>query len=342
MADPRFYDNRGPYRLAEVCARAAASFSGAGDGEICDVAALDGAGPWHLTFCTGKSASSDLENSRAGYCFVADDQTLVANGRTRLLPCTSVQHAFAIAARMFYPEHGMAVWDQDRAVHVTARLDEGVRLAPGAVVGPGAEIGAGTRIGPCAVIGRGVALGRDCEIGSHASIAFAYFGDRVQVLPGAQIGQPGFGFASSSRGHDKIPQLGRVIVQDDVEIGACTTIDRGAVGDTVIGEGTKIDNLVQIGHNNRVGRHCIIVSQAGISGSCELGDFVVLGGQTGLADHVRLGDRARLAARAAAAPGDYAGDEDYGGTPMRPMKMWRRELAAVALLARRGKRNRDG
>ena len=341
MADPRFYDNRGPFTLAEVCARARAHIGTDGTQEIADLATIKAAGPAHLTFCTEKTLRA-LRDSQAGYCFVAQGSDAIGNGRTRLLDCGSVQDAFAAAARLFYPEHDLDVWEQDRHVHPDAEIETGVHIAPGAVIGPGVEIGARTRIGPNAVIGRGVMIGRDCEIGSNASIGFAFLGDRVRVLPGAQIGQPGFGFASSAAGHKKIPQLGRVIVQDDVEIGACTTIDRGALGDTVIGEGTKIDNLVQIGHNSRVGRHCIIVSQAGISGSCELGDFVVLGGQTGLADHVRLGDRARLAARAAAAPGEYAGDTDYGGAPLRPVGVWRREIATLALLARRRTRDRDG
>jgi UDP-3-O-[3-hydroxymyristoyl] glucosamine N-acyltransferase len=192
------------------------------------------------------------------------------------------------------------------------------------------------------VIGRGVTIGRNCEIGSHVGIGFAHLGDGVTVLPGAQIGQSGFGFASSARGHEKIPQLGRVIIQDCVEIGASTTIDRGALGDTVIGEGTKIDNLVQIGHNNRIGRHCVVVAQVGISGSCELGNFVVLGGQVGISDHTRIGDHARLAARSGTLPGEYPGHTDYGGAPLRPVKEWRREVAAVALLAKRRKQDRDG
>jgi UDP-3-O-[3-hydroxymyristoyl] glucosamine N-acyltransferase len=161
------------------------------------------------------------------------------------------------------------------------------------------------------------------------------------ILPGAQIGQPGFGFASAASGHTKIPQLGRVIIQDRVEIGAATTIDRGALGDTVVGEGTKIDNLVQIGHNTRIGRHCIIVAQSGISGSCELGDFVVLGGQVGLADHVKIGDGARLAARCAAVPGELPGGQDYGGVPARPIKQWARELVAISQLARRRRQDRN-
>jgi UDP-3-O-[3-hydroxymyristoyl] glucosamine N-acyltransferase len=342
MADPRFYDNRGPFTLADICGRAHVSLVGEGADEIADLATVVGAGPAHLTFFTGTPAAEALRSSQAGYCFVAETEAAGANSRTRLISCASVQHAFAAAAQLFYPEHGSETWEQDGAIHPSARLEPGVRLAPGVVVGPTAEIGARTRIGPNSVIGRGVSIGRDCAIGSQVGIGFACVGDRVHVLAGAQIGQSGFGFASSSRGHTKIPQLGRVIVQDDVEIGACTTIDRGALGDTVIGEGTKIDNLVQIGHNNRIGRHCIIVAQAGISGSCNLGQFVVLGGQTGLADHVSLGDGARLAARAGATRGEYPGGEDYGGAPLRPVKIWRREVAALALLARRRKRDRDG
>lgn len=341
MADPRFYDNRGPFTLAEICARAGVTFAGSGDDKIADLATREGAGRLHLTFCIANPAQS-LRESNAGYCFVPIAEVAPENPSTRLLRCESVLAAFGAAARLFYPEHGLELWDQECPVHASALLEPDVKVAPGAVIGPGAEIGARTRVGANAVIGRGVTIGRDCEIGSHAGVRFAHLGDRVQVLPGAQIGQPGFGFASSVSGHEKIPQLGRVVIQDSVEIGSCTTIDRGTLGDTAIGEGTKIDNLVQIGHNSRIGRHCIIVAQAGISGSCELGDFVVLGGQTGLADHVRLGDRARLAARAAASPGEYAGDMDYGGVPLRPVSQWKREIAAVALLARRRKRDRNG
>ncbi|HEX4078199.1 MAG TPA: UDP-3-O-(3-hydroxymyristoyl)glucosamine N-acyltransferase [Rhizomicrobium sp.] len=345
MADPRFYNNRGPFTLAEVCARVSAFIPDGVDpsSAVADLATLPGAGSQHLTFCAAKKAAEALTVSRAGYCFIDASQDVPPTGSGPcLLICQSVQSAFAAAARLFYPEHGLGRWSQDRAIDPGAKLDEGVWLAPGAVLGPGAEIGAHTRIGPNAVIGRGVTIGRDCEIGSHVGVGFAYVGDGVDILPGAQIGQPGFGFAGSARGHTKIPQLGRVIIQDHVEIGACSVIDRGALGDTVVGEGTKIDNLVHIGHNSRTGRHCIIVAQTGVSGSCELGDFVVLGGQAGVSDHVRVGDRARLAARGAFAAGDYPGGADYGGTPARPMGQWRRELAAVALLAKRRGRERDG
>ncbi len=258
-----------------------------------------------------------------------------------VLSSKSVLHAFAAAARLFYPDCNSADWEASHPIHSTARIGGDVALAPGVVIGASAEIGDRTRIGPNTVIGRGVAIGRECEIAGNVWISHSLIGDRVQILPGAQIGQPGFGFASDTSGHIKIPQLGRVIIQDDVEIGACTTIDRGALGDTVIGEGTKIDNLVQIGHNTRTGRNCIIVAQTGISGSCEIGDFVVLGGQAGIADHAHIGDGARVAAKSGMPPGDYPGGADYGGYPVRLAKEWRREVATLALLARRRKQDRN-
>ncbi len=237
---------------------------------------------------------------------------------TTAIPCDSVQHAFAAAARMFYPDSSLVAWSQQTAVDPSATIGERVVLGPGVVIGPGAEIGDGTRIGPNTVIGRGVAVGRNSEIGSNCTISNAYIGDEVLILPGAQIGQPGFGFASGPAGHVKIPQIGRVILQDRVEIGACTTIDRGALGDTVIGEGTKLDNLIQIGHNTHIGRHNILVAQSGIAGSCEFGDFVIIGPQVGIADHVKIGSGARVAARAASQPGiEYAGGQDYGGAPLK-------------------------
>ncbi len=262
---------------------------------------------------------------------------------TVAIACTSVQHAFAAAARMFYPDSSLVAWSQQTAVDPSATIGDRVVLGPGVVIGPGAEIGDGTRIGPNAVVGRGVAVGKGCEIGSNCTISNAYIGDEVLILPGAQIGQPGFGFASGPSGHVKIPQIGRVIVQDRVEIGACTTIDRGALGDTVIGEGTKLDNLIQIGHNTHIGRHNILVAQSGIAGSCEFGDFVIIGPQVGIADHVKIGSGARVAARSASQPGiEYAGGQDYGGAPLRPVREWIREMHALTKLAKKSKSDSHG
>ncbi|MGD0192758.1 MAG: UDP-3-O-(3-hydroxymyristoyl)glucosamine N-acyltransferase [Rhizomicrobium sp.] len=345
MADSRFFDNRGPFTLADICLAAGVELpAGVNGAQVAeDVAGLDSAGTRHLTYCVGKVGARAFARSHAGACFVESDAILpVPAAAITLIPCRSPQHAFAVAARLFYPQWDMPEWSAGVQIDPSARVEKNVILAAGVAIGADAEIGSGTRISPNASIGPGVAIGRNCNIGSNVSIMCALVGDEVAILPGAQIGQPGFGFASGASGHMKIPQLGRVIIQDRVEIGAATTIDRGALGDTVIGEGTKIDNLVQIGHNTHIGRHCVIVAQTGISGSCEIGDFVVLGGQAGVADHAKIGTGARLAARCAAAPGELAGGQDYGGVPARPIKQWARELAAVSQLARRRKQTPNG
>ncbi len=347
MADPRFYDNRGPFTLLELCKAVGVSPPVGVDAQakIHDLASLAGAGPDHLTFFAGGAHAGDPAQTGAGYCFVPEKPSKPLQLRPGLvaIASASVQHAFAAAARLFYPDSGLVAWSQRTPVDPSATIGADVVLGPGVAVGPGAEIGERSRIGPNTVIGRGVAIGRGCEIGSNCTIANAYIGDEVLILPGAQIGQPGFGFASGPAGHIKIPQIGRVIVQDRVEIGACTTIDRGALGDTVIGEGTKLDNLIQIGHNTHIGRHGIVVSQTGIAGSCELGDFVVIGPQVGLADHVKIGSGARLAARSGSQPGsEYAGGQDYGGAPLKPVREWIREIHALTNLAKKPKRDGHG
>ena len=338
MADPRFFDNRGPFTLAQVCACVGAQLPRGADGQavIRDLASLNGAASEHLSFFTaGKNGVGDFTHTQAGFCFVPNEfrKKYAPPEKTILISCLSVQHAFAAAAEKFYPDSSLTVWSQTAHIDPTAQIGEGVVLGPGVVIGPGVEIGHRSKIGPNCVIGRGVAIGQNCEIGGNVSIAYAYIGDHVLILPGAQIGQPGFGFANAPSGHTKIPQLGRVIIQNQVEIGANTTVDRGALGDTVIGEGTKIDNLVQIGHNVR------IVSQCGISGSSELGDGVVFGGQVGIADHCTIGNEARFAGRTATTTGQkIEGGRDYAGVPAKPLMDWVRELYAITALIKKPKR----
>jgi UDP-3-O-[3-hydroxymyristoyl] glucosamine N-acyltransferase len=345
MADPRFYRNHGPFTLETVCAKLGLAPPQAGSAMIDDAAGLEGAGPSHFSFFNGaREQKAAFARSRAGFCFVpetgvADAPPNAPEGMT-LLPVKSVGHAWAAAVALFYPAHEQVAWPQV-AIDPTASIGAGVTLAPHVVIGAGVEIGEGTRIGPGCAIGPGVTIGRDCEIGANVTITHAHVGDQVTLLPGVRIGSPGFGFTSSGAGHMKLPQLGRVIVQDKVEIGANSTVDRGAIGDTVIGEGTKIDNLVQIAHNARTGRHCLIVSQAGMAGSAELGDFVVIAGQVGVADHVHVGSGARIAGQSGLLPHTrYEPGQDYGGMPARPLKEWVRELAAVKALVRQKKKDR--
>jgi UDP-3-O-[3-hydroxymyristoyl] glucosamine N-acyltransferase len=206
-----------------------------------------------------------------------------------------------------------------------------VTVDPGAVIGPRAEIGAGSIIAATAVIGPDVLIGRDCTIGAGSSIMHALIGDRVVIHPGCRIGQDGFGYIDDAM-QLKIPQTGRVIIENDVEIGAGTAIDRGGIRDTMIGEATKIDNLCQIGHNVVIGRHCVIVAQSGLSGSVTLEDFAVLGGAVGLAPHVTIGRGARVAARSGVM-NDIPPKQTWGGYPARPRMQWMRQQAMLARLS---------
>jgi UDP-3-O-[3-hydroxymyristoyl] glucosamine N-acyltransferase len=205
-----------------------------------------------------------------------------------------------------------------------------------AIVGREARIGAGTTIAAGAVVGYRVFVGRNCYVGPGATVTHALIGDRVILHAGARIGQDGFGYAMSGEGHYKVPQVGRVIIGDDVEIGANSTIDRGFLMDTVIGEGTKIDNLVQIAHNVVIGCHCVIVSQSGIAGSAQLGDFVIMGAHSGVVEHVKIGDGAQIAGMAHVKDDVVAGAR-MGGTPARPFREWAREVAAIKQLGKNGR-----
>lgn len=340
MADPRFFENRGPFTLAQICEKTGMALPAGADGarSFSDLADLSGASAAHISFFGGGAPLREVfAASQAGLCLISSNVRRTSAPATMiLLEAASVQQSFATIARLFYPEHSQPQWPQTQAISSDAKIAPDVAIAPGVTIGPGAEIGAGTRIAPGVVIGPGVAIGRHCEIGANATISHAYIGDRVVILPGAHIGQPGFGFTANGAGYLKMPQLGRVIIQDDCEIGSATTIDRGALGDTVIGEGSKIDNLVQIAHNCQIGRHCVIAGQAGLAGSVVLEDGVVLAGQVGLGDHTRVGAGARMGARAGTGSRIFLpGGVDYGGAPAKPVREWAREIHAVTRLAKR-------
>ena len=218
------------------------------------------------------------------------------------LICDDPYRAMAQISQAFYPlaaraRHMPGGMQDGHNVHPDAKIGEGVVIAQNAIIGPGVEIGNGSYIGAGAVIGHGVVIGRDCTIGANATIGYALIGDRVIIHSGAAIGVDGFGYAPGAS-HVKIPQLGRVILQADVEIGANCGIDRGALGDTVIGEGSKLDNLVHIAHNVQLGRHCFLTALCAVAGSSTLGDYVQMGGQSAVGGHVSIGNRCVIAANA--------------------------------------------
>jgi UDP-3-O-[3-hydroxymyristoyl] glucosamine N-acyltransferase len=345
MADPRFFDNAGPFSLARIAELTGGKVPPGVSAAVADVAALDSATGSHLSYCESVKFRSALERTKAMAVLVADALAASVPSTVIAVVCPQPALAFAKVATALYPDAGL-IWPKSKPpvqrVAPTARIGEGTVLAPDVFIGEDVEIGDGCIVGPGVVLGRGVCIGHKAQIGPHVSISHALIGDRCTIHAGTRIGQDGFSYVSGPGGHFKIPQLGRVILQDDVEVGANVTIDRGALADTVIGEGTKIDNLVQIGHNNRIGRRCIVVSQVGISGSCEIGDFAVLGGQVGVADHLKIGSGTFVAAKSGVTRSLEAG-KVYAGYPAHPIEQWRREVGTLSRLtkASRSKNERD-
>ncbi|SHG11006.1 UDP-3-O-[3-hydroxymyristoyl] glucosamine N-acyltransferase [Kaistia soli DSM 19436] len=342
MADPVFFVPASEPTLAEIAALTGARLAEGADGErrISGVAPLDLATQSDLTFIDSPRYLPLLAETRAAACFVGPKHVGAVPSGVVSLESPRPHDAYVAVLRLMFPEalRPQALFapgiSPGAHVHPDARLEADVTVEPGAVVGAGVEIGRGSVIGPGAVIGPGVRIGRDSHIGAGTTVIHALLGNRVILHPGVRIGQDGFGYLMSGKGHAKVPQIGRVVIQDDVEIGASTTIDRGANRDTIIGEGTKIDNQVQIGHNVQIGRHCVIVAQVGISGSATLGDFVVIGGQAGVNGHVVIGTGAQVAATASVKD-DLAAGGRYGGAPARPIKEWYREELALRRLAQR-------
>jgi len=351
MSAPFFFKRSGGLSLREIASlvRGEPREGADLDRRIGGIGPLDRAAPSELSFLESAKYAEQAATTVAGACLTTPRFSDALPGRVSVLTVGEPYRAFVEVARALFPDalrpsslfeaSGVAAGAH---VHPSARLENGVTVDPGAVIGAGAEIGSGTVIGAGAAIGAKVRIGRDCSIGPNASILHALIGDRVIIHAGCAIGQDGFGFVRGPRGAHKVPQLGRVIIQDDVEIGANSTIDRGAIRDTVIGEGSKIDNMVHIAHNVSIGRHCLLAGQVGISGSTTVEDGVIMGGQVGVADHLTVGAGAMLGAKAGVMSNVPSGAR-WAGYPARSGKQWLREVATLERLTResRGGRARD-
>jgi UDP-3-O-[3-hydroxymyristoyl] glucosamine N-acyltransferase len=338
LGDPRFFERAGPYSLSELAASIQAELLRP---ELCDgkpligVAPLQTASPEQVSVLHNPRYAGELEQTRAGVVIVKPSFGARVPPSSTALLVADPHEAWARIACLFHPApkpvpgvHPSAVIDP------AAMVDGTAEIGANAVIAARAEIGAGCQIGPGAVIGPGVVMGPGCRIGALASISHALLGARVYVYPGARIGQEGFGFAITKTGFLTVPQLGRVILHDDVEIGANSTVDRGASHDTVIGAGTRIDNLVQLGHNAQLGRNCLMAAQSGMSGSSVLGDFVQIGAQAGLTGHLTVGDKARIGAQAGVMS-DVPAETAIVGSPAMPIKEFFRNVAVLRRLARK-------
>ncbi len=334
MADTAFFTRNEAKTLGELAGYAGATLLREEDADylIQDVAPLDRAGAHQLCFLDNTKYLDLFARSEAPACIVKQKYAERAPESMRLLIADDPYRCYALIAQYFYPYVPLEE-NISPAAHIdpTATVGAGCSIACGAVLGKNVVVGKDCVIGANTVLHDGVRIGDNTRIGALCSISHSIIGDNVILHRGVHIGQDGFGFAMGRGGHVKVPQLGRVMIGDQVEIGSGTCIDRGTGPDTVIGKGTKIDNLVQIGHNVHIGEHAVIVSQAGIAGSSKLGDYSVLGGQVGVAGHLRIGAGAKLAAQSGVTS-DIPAGVTYGGTPAVPVKDWHRQTLTLAKL----------
>ena len=298
-----------------------------------DISGLDTASQDNISFLNNENYINDFKTSKAGACFFKKDFIKIAPKNMIPLISDNPYHSFAIIANAFYPMKDITNIGIHPKAHVESNVkyDETVQIGPGAIISSNVVIGSNCFIGANSVISSGVEIGNNTVIGSNCNIAYSIIGSNVRIHNGAKIGQDGFGFAQDNNSNIKIPQLGRVLINDNVEIGSNCTVDRGTGPDTIIGEGTKLDNLVQIGHNAVLGKNCIMVAQSGVSGSTKIGNNVIIGGQVGIAGHLKIGNNVKIAAKSGVMK-DIKDGMIIGGVPSVPIKDWHRQTIILKKL----------
>ena len=340
MPDPRFFSKQTSLGISQVLELTGANCSDyPADLKISDVAGLNEAGTSEISFLDNKKYLSALaETSAAAVILQPAYADRLPEGVLALTSDTPYR-AFAQISQYFYPVEPLKTGVAPTAfVDPSATIGDGSEIQHGAVIHADVEIGPGCLIGANAVIDHAVRIGAGSRIGAGAYIGYSEIGLQANIHPGVRIGTRGFGFAMDQKGHIDVPQLGRVLIGDMVEIGANSTIDRGMGPDTVIGSGTKIDNLVQIGHNVRIGKGCVIVAMSGIAGSTVLEDFVVCAAKVGIAGHLHIGKGAQIAAKSGVMKNVGPG-EKVGGTPAVPVNQWLRERLFINKLMQKKERN---
>ncbi len=329
MIDKNFYKNNGPFTLAQVAEITNAVLADVGQAEekIHEIASMENAGARDICFFYDRKAKEKAGNIKAKACITNEDLKAFVPAGVAVLICTDPKMAFLKLNKALYAEYTPTA-----GIDSTARIDPSAKIGKNCFIGAhvvieeNVIIGDNCRLEAGCVIARGCQIGNACRIGVNAYISYCLMGSNCYIYSGARIGCDGFGFNFENGCHVRIPQIGRVIIGNDVEIGANTCVDRGALDDTVIGDGCRIDNLVQIAHNDKMGRGCVIVSQTGIAGSCTFGDYVVCGGQSGFADHLTVGSGAQIAAQSGIMR-DIAPGAVVMGSPAVPFKDYMRQVS---------------